>query len=77
MNGGDSAGNRLLVELERSQEKLNDLIKCAAAEWHCLESQLEEMHAEIARFTDRIADMKRKAKETWKTNCELLILYDE
>ena len=42
-----------------------------------LESHLEEKEAEIVKLTDQVNELKRKARETWKTNCEALVLYDE
>ena len=76
---GDGASERdnLLVELEQSREELNDLTATVAVEHRRLESQLEEKDTEITRLTDQIVELKRKARETWKTNCQLLVLYDE
>ena len=76
-DGSDSESDRLLVQLEQSRQEFTDLQATVEADRQRLESHLEEKEAEIAKLTDQVNELKRKARETWKTNCEALVLYDE
>ena len=63
--------------MEQSQQKFTDLKATIEADRQRLESHLEEKETEIAKLTDQVNELKRKVRETWKTNCEALVLYDE
>ena len=63
-DGSDSKRDRLLVQLEQSRHEFTDLQATVEADCQRLESHLEEKEAEIAKLTDQVNELKRKARET-------------